>query len=79
MFTSVLGLECENLDSITYLDTPMRDINEVSMVYKELYDIILGVNWLSKYKAMVDYYNKRVTLLSRHGTNFVYQTSMNSL
>ena len=45
MFTSVLGLECENLDSIIYLDTPMRGINEVSMVYKELYDIILGINY----------------------------------
>ena len=65
VFANVLGLECENLDSVMHLDTSMVVrckfcrivINgcklsvDLIIMPMELYDVILGVNCLSKYRT----------------------------
>ena len=40
------------------------------------FDVILGMNRLSKYQAMVDCPNKRVTLLTPRGDFIVYKANL---
>lgn len=43
------------------------------------FDIILGRDWLSQYRAMVDWYYKKVTLFPHHGKIIPYQASSHSM
>ena len=43
------------------------------------FDVILGMDWLSKYRATVDCFNKRVTLFLKDGYPIVYQAHLNPL
>ena len=43
------------------------------------YDVILGMDWLSKYRAVVDCHTKRVTLFPSDGHPIVYQAIMSPL
>ncbi|XP_062075627.1 uncharacterized protein LOC133779722 [Humulus lupulus] len=43
------------------------------------FDVILGMDWLSKYQAIVDCSRKMVTLLTPSGDYIVYRASMNAV
>ena len=43
------------------------------------YDVILGMNWLSKYHACVDYYHKTVTIQFEDETSDMFQVEMMSI
>ena len=43
------------------------------------FDVILGMDWLSKYQAIVDCSCKRVTLLTPSGDFIVYRANMNAV
>lgn len=43
------------------------------------FDVILGINWLSKYQAMVDCSNKRVTLFTPSGDFIVYKANLSAV
>ena len=43
------------------------------------FDVSLGMDWLFKYRATVDCFNKRVTLFPKDGYPIVYQAHSNPL
>ncbi|XP_024022415.1 uncharacterized protein LOC112091910 [Morus notabilis] len=42
-----------------------------------LFDVVLKMDWLARYGAIVDCYRRRVTLMTHSGTVITYQTDMN--
>ncbi|XP_024019110.1 uncharacterized protein LOC112090927 [Morus notabilis] len=42
-----------------------------------LFDVVLGMDWFSKYGAIVDCYRRRVTLMTKSGTTISYQADLN--
>lgn len=38
------------------------------MLYPYPFDLILGIDWLSKYHALIDYYSRKVTLHLENGS-----------
>ena len=48
---------------------------EMDLVVLEMedYDVILGMDWLSKYHACVDCYHKVVTIQLKDGTSYIFQ------
>ena len=42
-----------------------------------LFDVVLGMDWLSRHGAIVDCYRRKVTLVTDSGTVISYQAEMN--
>jgi hypothetical protein len=75
----VIGTTMGNIveTNIVYVDVGVslsRYETEVDLIPLELhdFDIILGMNWLSKYKVLIDYYVKTVTLQTPKGERMIF-------
>ncbi|XP_024021771.1 uncharacterized protein LOC112091723 [Morus notabilis] len=42
-----------------------------------LFDVVFRMDWLARYSAIVDYYHRRVTLMTNSGVMITYQADMN--
>jgi hypothetical protein len=76
----VIGTPMGNMieTNIVYVDVGVslsRYEIEVDLIPLELYDfdIILGMNWLSKYKALIDCYAKTVTFQTPEGERMIFE------
>ncbi|XP_028112448.1 uncharacterized protein LOC114310604 [Camellia sinensis] len=63
-FASILGLESEQLESPLMVESPVEDMSG--------FDIILGMDWLSSYCAIINYYCRRVTVCTLGGDCFSF-------
>ena len=64
--------------NILYVDVGVslsRYETEVDLIPLELhdFDIIIGMNWLSKYKALIDCYAKTVTFQTPKGERMIFE------
>jgi len=67
------------------IGTPMGNMVETNIVYVDVgviyliplelhdFDIILGMNWLSKYKALIDCYAKTITFQTPEGERMIFE------
>ena len=98
LFTSMLGLEPEPLDSTLSVGVPLGGNYELSyhcnslsieidgrrflvdliVMLMERFDVILSMDWLSRYRAIIDYARRLVTLLTKNG-QAVYQANQHAI
>ncbi|GFZ15628.1 hypothetical protein Acr_25g0000370 [Actinidia rufa] len=67
-FAFALGLEVDLLDSTLLVDTPVGGMVPLNRVF----DIILGMDWLSSNRAIVDCFRRRVTITISSGDSFYF-------
>ena len=58
---------CELEISRTLLTVDLRIMN------KSEFDVILGMDWLTVYKVVIDFERRRVTAYTQDGTHVVFQ------
>ena len=46
---------------------------DLDVLPMSLYDVILGMDFLTNYRVSIDYYRRRVALVTRSGSVLVYQ------
>ena len=61
------GLVCTKIDWQRLLD----DLIAMPM---ERFDVILGIDWLSRYRVVIDYSRRRITLITKNG-QVIYQAN----
>jgi len=76
----VIGTPMGNMieTNIVYVDVGVslsRYETQVDLIPLELhdFDIILGMDWLSKYKALIDCYAKTVTFQTLEGERMIFE------
>ena len=59
------GCELEILGTLLTVDLRIMDMSE--------FDVILGMDWLTVYKVVIDFERRRVTAYTQDGTRVVFQ------
>ena len=59
------GCELEILGTLLIVDLRIMDMSE--------FDVILGMDWLTAYRVVIDYERRRVTTYTQDGTRVVFQ------
>ena len=68
-----IGRGCELEISETLLTVDLRIMNMSE------FDVILGMDWLTVYKVVIDFEHRRVTAYTQDGTRFVFQWSKHDI
>ncbi|KAL7250165.1 hypothetical protein ACSBR1_012214 [Camellia fascicularis] len=78
-FTSTLGLEVAQLASPLRVESPgsgevvgRQLIFSFALINMSSFDAILGMNWLSSCRAIIDCYRQRVTVCTSSGDCFYF-------
>ena len=65
------GCELEISGTILTMDLRILDMSE--------FDVILGMDWLTVYRVVIDYERRRVTAYTQNGTRMEFQGGTNIL
>ena len=68
-----IGRGCELEISETLLTVDLRIMNMSE------FDVILGMDWLTVYKVVIDFERRRVTAYTQDGTRVVFQGGKNDI
>ena len=65
------GCELEISETLLTVDLRIMNISE--------FDVILGMDWLTVYKVVIDFERRRVTAYTQDGTRVVFQGGKNDI